>query len=414
MAANSRGNQNAYVGYAQIVPKNDYGGNKTTPYYQGKDSNLACSRGPQRQILSSISGNGVAIAGDSYGHRNAYVGYAQTVPKNDHYGEKQTTSYNYQVRQGQQSGLYQRTSKTNSMDKQTGKYARVTNKDVFSGGETFKERSTGRVGFKDEYKTTSTYRLGDKSGYCEYQIEERFRMINFGGSGSSNNNSGNYGGPSYQNYGGGNKSKYGSVLHKNTGNKSNYGVGYKNYVGSNKGNYNNYGGWNVNNNGNRGGEWHKNYDGSDGNDRSGSYNGNYNGGSFNYGGQAALKGYSSFQGSNHAEEDEEIGFGADEEYEDYSNVWNYNPYDDIEENGEEFEDYNSGLYDDGKEEDEEGFEGSYDEEGCKDYTTTFEHEDVNDGNGDEDYYCDCGGYDYPDDYPDDYADAYVDFDTDYD
>ncbi|OMO49744.1 hypothetical protein COLO4_38411 [Corchorus olitorius] len=117
------------------------------------------------------------------------------------------------------------------------------------------------------------------------------------------------------------------------------------------------------------------------------------------------------------EQDEEIG--ADEEYEDYSNVWNYNPYDDIEENGEEFEDYNSGLYDDGNEKDEEdgteeGFEGSYDEEGCKDYTTTFEHEEVNDGNGDEYYYCDCGGYDYPDDYPDDYTNAYVDFDTDYD
>ncbi|XVE71784.1 hypothetical protein DITRI_Ditri10aG0179500 [Diplodiscus trichospermus] len=71
------------------------------------------------------------------------------------------------------------------MDKQTESYARATNKEAISTEETFKERSTGGVGLKDEYKTTSTYRYGDKSGYTEYQVQKRFRKVNYGGSVSS-------------------------------------------------------------------------------------------------------------------------------------------------------------------------------------------------------------------------------------
>ncbi|OMO49747.1 hypothetical protein COLO4_38414 [Corchorus olitorius] len=55
-----------------------------------------------------------------------------------------------------QSSYSQTTTAVKNYDKQTGCYSHVTNMQVISSGETFKERSTGRVGFKDEYKTTST------------------------------------------------------------------------------------------------------------------------------------------------------------------------------------------------------------------------------------------------------------------
>ena len=124
------------------------------------------------------------MADNSNGNQYAYSGFVEVVPKD--YGGKQTTTYSYQSKQGEQSSFNQTTSKISNVDKQTGSYARATNKEAISTGETFKERSTGRVGYKDEYKTTSTYRLGDKGGYTEYQVEERLRNVNYGGSGSSN------------------------------------------------------------------------------------------------------------------------------------------------------------------------------------------------------------------------------------
>ncbi|XVE80020.1 hypothetical protein DITRI_Ditri14bG0105300 [Diplodiscus trichospermus] len=130
------------------------------------------------------------MADNSDGNQYAYCGVIEVVPKD--YGGKQTTTYH--SKQGENSSFNQTTSKTSYVDKQTGSYARATNKEVYSSGETFKERSTGRVGYKDEYKTTSTYRVGDKSGYTEYQVEERFRNVNYGGSGSSKR--GNYSGGS--------------------------------------------------------------------------------------------------------------------------------------------------------------------------------------------------------------------------
>ncbi|KAK6273012.1 hypothetical protein POUND7_010095 [Theobroma cacao] len=130
------------------------------------------------------------MADNSNGKKYAYCGVV--VPKD--YGGKQTSSYNYQSPQGGQSSCNQTTSKTSYVDKQTGSYTRATNKEVVSTGETFKERSTGRVGYKDEYKTTSTYKVGDKSGYTEYQVEERFRNVKYSGNSSSNkgNNSGGW------------------------------------------------------------------------------------------------------------------------------------------------------------------------------------------------------------------------------
>lgn len=90
-------------------------------------------------------------------------------------------------RQGQQSGNYQWTSRGSIVDKQTGSYMRATVKENHSTGDVFKERSTGRVGYKDETKSTCTFRAGDKHGYSEYQIEERYRRVDYR---ESNNTSG--------------------------------------------------------------------------------------------------------------------------------------------------------------------------------------------------------------------------------
>ncbi|GLU10373.1 hypothetical protein SLE2022_271830 [Rubroshorea leprosula] len=112
---------------------------------------------------------------------------------------KQTVPY-HEPRPRKQSSSYQRTAKAGYMDKQTGNYIRTTAKDVISTGETFKERgSAGRVGTKNEYSTTNTYRVGDQSGFSEYQVQERFRRVDYGGSSSSSQ--GNYGNKGYYNGG---------------------------------------------------------------------------------------------------------------------------------------------------------------------------------------------------------------------
>ncbi|KAF8035473.1 hypothetical protein BT93_C1488 [Corymbia citriodora subsp. variegata] len=75
---------------------------------------------------------------------------------------------------------YEWSSRTRHQDKQTGDYARATVKHTFASGDTFKERSTGRVGFKDEHKQSTTITIGNKGGYSEYHREERLRTVEFG------------------------------------------------------------------------------------------------------------------------------------------------------------------------------------------------------------------------------------------
>ncbi|XP_038889670.1 uncharacterized protein LOC120079530 [Benincasa hispida] len=89
-----------------------------------------------------------------------------------------------------QLSSYEQSWRTHDRNRQTGTYTTTSTKAVASRGETFKERSTGRIGAKDEFKTTSTYRVGDKSGYTEYQCQERFRRVDFGGKGGGRGGSG--------------------------------------------------------------------------------------------------------------------------------------------------------------------------------------------------------------------------------
>ncbi|GLT80399.1 hypothetical protein SLA2020_518400 [Shorea laevis] len=121
-----------------------------------------------------------------------------TTTKACDYSGKQTITYNYEPRSSEHSGSYQRTEKATYVDKQTGGFTHTTAKEVISSGDTFKERgSAGRVGTKNEYMTANTLRVGDKSGYSEYQVQERFRTVHYGGNSSSK---------SY--YGGGSSKKY--------------------------------------------------------------------------------------------------------------------------------------------------------------------------------------------------------------
>ncbi|KDP43818.1 hypothetical protein JCGZ_23026 [Jatropha curcas] len=85
----------------------------------------------------------------------------------------------------QQSNSQQSILKNSIVDKKTGSYARTTMKQSYSSGDVFKERSTGRVGYKDEFKTTKTFKVGDKRGYTEHQVEERYRRVDYGNSSSS-------------------------------------------------------------------------------------------------------------------------------------------------------------------------------------------------------------------------------------
>ncbi|XVF36631.1 hypothetical protein REPUB_Repub19eG0073600 [Reevesia pubescens] len=68
------------------------------------------------------------------------------------------------------------------MDKQTSKYTYAITKEVVYTKESFKERSTRMVGYKDEYKATSTY--------TEHQLKVRIRKVDYGG--SDNNKKGDY------------------------------------------------------------------------------------------------------------------------------------------------------------------------------------------------------------------------------
>ncbi|KAF8035557.1 hypothetical protein BT93_C1557 [Corymbia citriodora subsp. variegata] len=95
------------------------------------------------------------------------------------------------VRGGRSASSYEWTSRAWDQDRKTGDYARATTKQTFSSGDTFKERSTGRVGYKDELKETTTVRVGNKSGYSEYQVQERLRTVKYG-EGSSGRNSKGY------------------------------------------------------------------------------------------------------------------------------------------------------------------------------------------------------------------------------
>ncbi|KAA8535505.1 hypothetical protein F0562_030508 [Nyssa sinensis] len=91
-------------------------------------------------------------------------------------------------RQEEQSQAYEKISRVKHEDKQVGSYQRYTAKEKVSHGD-YVEKGSGQVGVKDEFKKSSTIKIGNKSGYTEYYSEERVRKVSYG----NNNSSRNYG-----------------------------------------------------------------------------------------------------------------------------------------------------------------------------------------------------------------------------
>lgn len=82
--------------------------------------------------------------------------------------------------QGKQVDVRQRTYWEKNVDKQTGSYTKFTGKDKVVSGERFVEKSTSRVGYKDEYEKSSTVKIGDNDGYTEYYCEEKVSRVVYG------------------------------------------------------------------------------------------------------------------------------------------------------------------------------------------------------------------------------------------
>ncbi|GLU16874.1 hypothetical protein SLE2022_332810 [Rubroshorea leprosula] len=99
----------------------------------------------------------------------AYGAFAGFLTSAQNYGGKQNSiTPCYVGAKGKQSNSYERTARASCVDKHTGANAHAVAKQVKSNGDIFKERSTGRVGIKNEYTNTKVCRVGDKYGYAEY------------------------------------------------------------------------------------------------------------------------------------------------------------------------------------------------------------------------------------------------------
>ncbi|GKV18220.1 hypothetical protein SLEP1_g28633 [Rubroshorea leprosula] len=185
----------------------EYSGKQTVRYYEPRPREQSSSY--QRTAKASykdkrqhdlfqfgVSEEGISMADKLSTAVFAYMGYAQVRTPTQNYCGKQNDITCYagsKRKQSSNSNSYQRTAKASCVDKQTGIYARSTTKEVTSMGDTFKERPTGRVGVKNDYTTTKTCRVGDKSGYSEYQVQERYRRVDYDGNNSSKGNSGSKG-----------------------------------------------------------------------------------------------------------------------------------------------------------------------------------------------------------------------------
>lgn len=119
-----------------------------------------------------------------------YCGYVRVVPDDNAVSTKQS---------GPSTGNYEITNRSNNYDKATGSYQRQTSKASYSSGD---YSNRGKTGYKDEFKASTTVRVGDKGGYTEYYKQEKVTRVNY----DSGSNSG--GSKGYNNYGGGKKYLY--------------------------------------------------------------------------------------------------------------------------------------------------------------------------------------------------------------
>ncbi|CAI9298170.1 unnamed protein product [Lactuca saligna] len=74
-------------------------------------------------------------------------------------------------------GSYENKSQVSYRDKHTGSYGRATTIQKVSAGKF--QWQNGRSGTMNEYKETSTVRIGDQSGYTEVYNEQRVLNVSF-------------------------------------------------------------------------------------------------------------------------------------------------------------------------------------------------------------------------------------------
>ncbi|GLU10372.1 hypothetical protein SLE2022_271820 [Rubroshorea leprosula] len=204
---NDEDESGGYYNPVTTTKEYDYSRKQTVRYYEPRPREQSSSyqRTPKASYKDKrqhdlfqfgVSEEGISMADKSSTAVFAYMGYAQVPTPTQNYCGKRNDITCYAGSKRKQSGnsnSYQRTAKASCVDKQTGIYARSTTKEVTSTGDTFKERPTGRVGVKNDYTTTKTCRVGDKSGYSEYQVQERYRRVDYDGNNSRKGNSGSKG-----------------------------------------------------------------------------------------------------------------------------------------------------------------------------------------------------------------------------
>ncbi|KMT16300.1 hypothetical protein BVRB_3g054480 [Beta vulgaris subsp. vulgaris] len=110
-----------------------------------------------------------------------YIGLVEVVPSNAVSTKQSGTSI----------GNYEKTTRNNICDKQSGSYLRQTAKESYSSGD---YSNRGKTGYKNEYKTSETVKVGDKGGYTEYFKQERVTRVNYDSSSHSGGSKGGYGG----------------------------------------------------------------------------------------------------------------------------------------------------------------------------------------------------------------------------
>ncbi|XP_074284522.1 uncharacterized protein LOC141609327 [Silene latifolia] len=206
-----------YGGDEDVDPDMDepfYGGdedvdpNMGEPFYGGDDEDVGPDMGEpfyggddqdDNEGYDHGDGNNDDNEGYGYGY-----GYASDDPSLNHYEEiADEPDYGYNgldnstmttnQNTGPTTNTYELTTKSSNYDNQTGSYIRGTVKDSYSSGD---YSNHGRTGYKDEYKASSTLRVGDKRGYTEYHKQEKETRVEYNnpstysGSGKSYNYNG--------------------------------------------------------------------------------------------------------------------------------------------------------------------------------------------------------------------------------
>ncbi|KAL2921107.1 10 kDa chaperonin [Bienertia sinuspersici] len=102
------------------------------------------------------------------------------------------------------------TKERKTYNKSSGSYVRHTSKKSHSSGD---YSSSGKTGYKDERKVSSTVRIGDKGGYTEYYKQEKVTRVNYDSGRNSGGSKGYIGSNKGKGHGGDNMGYKNKYLH---------------------------------------------------------------------------------------------------------------------------------------------------------------------------------------------------------